>query len=338
MAKPTLDKLNEYCTSLPDCCVSFLKETGLTLALSTRISYATELSAFFEYLTVHSPAFADKNPADLRAQEIAMITPHDISRYLVLCKDQNEKERTVARKRASLSSFFTYLVKNKYVDINPVLSSPSVKIPKSDEVIFLNMEEQKKFLDTVSSANGMSKRQQTFHESYEKRDLALITLLLDTGIRVSECSSINIKDIDFNKCSASITRKGGNIQIIYFSDEVSELITSYLEERRIKNGKVLEDEPLFVTNKGDRLAVRSIQALVKKYTTAAIPGKGAALSPHKMRSSFAMEFYSSTKDILALQRKLGHKNIQTTNIYAKATDEQMAEMRGILSEKRNNTK
>ena len=131
-----------------------------------------------------------------------------------------------------------------------------------------------------------------------------------------------------------MTRKGGNHQTIYFSDDVKELINENIDETRVKNPALSMDDALFVTKKGERLGVRAVQKLVKKYTTAALPGKGNKLSPHKMRSSFAMGFYEETKDILALQRKLGHKNLAATNIYAKATDKKMQETRSVVSDRR----
>lgn len=332
------EKLIEYVNSLPDFCEPFLLETGTSMAISTRLAYANELDYFFDWLILNTPEFCEITKKDFSIEQLTEITSQHISKYISNYHDLGHAERTVARKRAALSSFFSYMVKNKQIKFNPVLAAEKVKIHQSDEVIHLDIDEQVQFLDAIESGNGLDDRKLTYHERYKLRDVALITLLLDTGIRVSELHGIDVEDIDFDKTSVIVTRKGGNLQTIYFSDETSGCLLEYLEERMQQENAKKITGPLFVTKQGARLSVRAIQVLVKKYSSASLPGKGSLMTPHKMRSSFAMEFYDSTKDILALQRKLGHKNLQTTNIYAKATEKKMAETRSILSEKRNDAK
>ena len=106
-----------------------------------------------------------------------------------------------------------------------------------------------------------------------------------------------------------------------------------VDERKDKE-QITSKTPLFVTQSGARITVRSIERLVKKYASAAVPGKGQKISPHKLRSSFAMGFYEEEKDILALQRKMGHKSIVATNYYAKATDQKMQETRNVMADRR----
>lgn len=324
---------------LPDCCQSFLMETGTEMASTTRLAYARELNWFFDHLIEYNSYFCDKNKKELTINDIKKISSQDISRYLTVCKDAGLMERTLARKRASLSRFFTFLTNNRQIDFNPVNAAVKVKIHQSDEVTYLDINEQIDFINAIESGNKLTDGQQKYHDKYKLRDSALIILLLDTGMRVSELNGINIHDFDFDNCSVIVSRKGGNLQTIYFSDDTREILQEYLASQRTKFPELTGDSPFFTTITGKRLSVRSIEVLVKKYAISAVPGKGSKISPHKMRSSFAMEFYGATKDILALQRKLGHKNITATNIYAKATDKKMQETRNILSDKRNkNTK
>ncbi|MCR5250934.1 MAG: tyrosine-type recombinase/integrase [Lachnospiraceae bacterium] len=327
-------KIMAFCDKLPEFCSPFLLETGTEMANTTRLAYAHELDWFFEYLVNYKPDFCDMNPVDISLEEFKKVNSQDISRYLTIIRDQGRAERTVARKRAALSRFFNYLTANRLLPFNPVTAAVKVKIHQSDEVLHLDMQEQVRFLDAVDSGDGLTKRQLKHHERYRVRDVALITLLLDTGMRVSELHAIDIADLDMDACSVMIVRKGGNMQTIYFSDETRDLIREYLKQREVSNNKLDKKSPLFVTNGEKRLSIRAIEVLVKKYAMSSIPGKGSKISPHKMRSSFAMEFYAEEKDILALQRKLGHKNITATNIYAKATDKKMRETRSVLSEKR----
>ena len=319
----------------PECCQSFLLETGTEMATTTRLAYARELNWFFDFLIDNSRYFCDKVKRDLTINDIKQISSQDISRYLTKFNDLGRKERTVARKRAALSRFFSYLTDNRFIEFNPVSASVKVKIHQSDEVTYLDINEQVKFIDAISSGSDLAENQQKYHDKYRLRDTALIILLLDTGMRVSELHGINNHDFDFSNCSVIITRKGGNIQTIYFSDDTRDLLEEYLAYKKTKFPDMTDEAPFFVTLKGERLSIRAIEVLVKKYAVASLPGKGQKISPHKMRSSFAMEFYGETKDILALQRKLGHKNITATNIYAKATDKKMQETRNLLSNKRN---
>lgn len=328
------EKIIKYCDILPECCHSFLLETGTEIAPSSRLAYARELSAFFDYLILSSPIFCELKKEDFTINEIKKITSQDISRYLTAFKDRGQMERTIARKRAALSSFFGYLTKHKLIDYNPVLAAVKVKIHQSDEVIHIDIDEQLKLLNSVDTGANLDSKKQKYHNRYKLRDYALLLMLLDTGMRVSELNRINIEDVDFEDCSVVIIRKGGNIQTIYFSDETKDALNAYLEERTIKLHVLAKQDPLFATLKNERLSIRAIENLVKKYTSSSLPGIGNKLSPHKMRASFAMAYYEEEKDILALQRKLGHKNLAATNIYAKATDTKMKETRSVLENMR----
>ncbi len=327
-------KIIRFCNQLPDCCTPFLLETGTEMANTTRLAYARELNWFFDYLISYNPDFAESEKRKITLDQIRGINSQDISRYLTIYRDQGKAERTLARKRAALSRFFGYMTANRQIEFNPVAAAVKVKIHQSDEVLHLDMAEQIRFLDAIDTGSGLTDRQLKQHDRYRTRDVALVTLLLDTGMRVSEIHGIDIADFDFEECSVIITRKGGNMQTIYYSDETRDILMDYLNERKARHDDIRPVTPFFTTNKGARLSIRSIEVLVKKYAISSIPGKGRKLSPHKMRSSFAMEFYAAEKDILALQRKLGHKNITATNIYAKATDQKMKETRSVLAEKR----
>ncbi len=329
------NKLEVIAKELPEVCWPFIMETGTQMAASTRYSYATELRWFFMFLLETKPQFAETHKIkDLTEEQIKSITPRDISRYLSQDKDKGKSERTVARRRAAISSFFTFLVNNRIIEYDPSKSASNVKVHKKKDVIYIDIMDQKRLLNAVESGSTLTKREQIFHEKYQKRDIALISLLLDTGIRVSELYRMDIKDVDMKGCSAYILRKGGNKEDVFFSDEVRVLLEEYLEERHMNGLYQSDNDPLFVTLKGDRLSVRAIQMLVKKYAESSLPIIGKSITPHKLRSSFAMEYYDSTKDLLALQKKLGHSSVTTTNIYAKATKDKMEQTRNILGDKR----
>ncbi len=327
-------KLDEYVDKLPPDCATFINVTGTEKKVTTRLAYAFELHYFFEWLIQNISTFRDiTSPKDFSREDVGRITSLDISTYLSTMMGKGKAERTVARKRAAISSFFTFLIDTEIQTHNPMAKAVRVKVHQSDEVLHLNMDEQIELLKSVESGENLSDAKKSYHKRYKLRDYALILLLLDTGMRVSELQQIDVGDISFRDRSVLVVRKGGNAQTLFFSDEAYEVLNELVGTYK-KRGMTANNTPLFQTAKGNRLGVRAIEKLVKKYTAAAIPGKGVLMSPHKMRSSFAMGYYRAEKDILALQRKLGHKNLSTTNIYAKATNEEMKETRSVMEEAR----
>lgn len=315
---------------LPDCTHSYLM-TGLSEnTLTTKIAYARDILYFLEFAVNYYPYFAEKSVKNITMEDLEKITAEDINVYLFTMKDQGLSEKTRARKKSAISAMFNYMINaQRKLTYNPVSGSTKIRLPEKDFVVYLNLEEQAKLLNTIRMGAGLSKGQLVYHDRYKVRDLAVIFLFLDTGLRVSELSSINVKDLSLDDYTVVVQRKGRNkIQMIYYSDESAEYITDYLNERKGRGDIFHGDDPLFVTLEGNRLSVREIQAMVKKYVAAALPEKMHSISPHKLRSSFAMEFYrASDKDILTLQKRMGHKSILTTNIYAKAADAEIKESR-----------
>lgn len=330
-------KINRLCDELPDCCTGFIMQTGTELANTTRLEYAKELGYFFDYLSNYIERFAEKEKKSYVVADLATVTSEEISQYLTIYKNQGKSERTLARKRSAISSYFSYMVKNRRLEFNPVGAASKVKIPQSDEVIHLNVNEQITFLNAVEYGTNLTKKQQKLHERYRLRDMTLMTLLLDTGMRVSELHGIDIADLDLEQCSVIVTRKGNKIQTIYYSDSTRDIIIEYLASKGIAPEEVLGHRTaLFTTNKGDRLSVRAIEDLVKKYAESNIPGKGTKISPHKLRSSYAMLYYKqSGNDILSLKRNLGHSDISTTQIYARASQTDAQDSRNIVDSARS---
>lgn len=323
-------KYIELMNALPECTRSYLM-TGLSEnTLTTKIAYARDIRYFLEFAVNCYPYFPEKSIKEITFDDLERITAEDINVYLFTMKDQGLGEKTRARKKSAISAMYNYMINaQRKMTYNPVSGSTKIRLPEKDFVIYLTREEQEKLLNTIRYGTGLTKGQLSYHEHYKVRDLAIIFLFLDTGLRVSELNSINVKDVSLDDFTVVVQRKGRNkIQMIYYSDESAEYIKDYLEERKARGDLFHGDDPLFVTLEGNRLSVREIQSMVKKYVAAALPEKTHSISPHKLRSSFAMEFYrASDKDILTLQKRMGHKSILTTNIYAKAADAEIKESR-----------
>lgn len=327
MAKSEVDVLFEIAKRLPSFAETYLISRAAERSLGTRIGYARDFEAFLLWTKKEVPVFKEKELRSIVPMDMGHITPVDIDRYLTIYKASHSESAT-ARAKVSISAFYKYLVNTLEMDYkNPCIGAGKVSIPKRDYVIFLTPSEQETLLRSVKYGTGLTKGQLNFHKKLYKRDLAIINLFLDTGLRVSELVSLNIGDVDKNECSIIVTRKRKRISMIYFSDSALSFINDYLEERADASPFYNEiDDPLFITLKGNRITTREIEKIVSKYTKAALPEKNK-ISPHKLRSSFAMGFYGATKDILTLQEKMGHDSLNTTNIYAKAASSKSKETR-----------
>lgn len=340
MAKTNVDyakKIETLTKKMPGFVTDFIYNFNHTDKIATMFEYSRDIYDFLQYMVGFLPEFCDKEIMDLTLEDLAAVEPMDITRYFTVLRgtsEKNLKETTIKRRRASLSSMFSFFVSNGLINKNPVSATKTIKIPEK-EVIYLTNEEQKVLLDTVRSGANLSKDASKYHNKYEERDAALFLLLLDTGLRVSEMLDTDIIDYDLEVCSVVVRRKGGDIQKVYYSDECCEYLESYFDSQRLKYKVSDKDIPAFTTLKGERLGVRAVEKLVKKYVEACMPDKTKLISPHKLRSSFAMSFYeASNNNILLLQKKLNHKSITTTNIYAKASDKEMEETRCLLQGRR----
>ncbi|HKL98614.1 MAG TPA: tyrosine-type recombinase/integrase, partial [Mobilitalea sp.] len=181
------------------------------------------------------------------------------------------------------------------------------------------IDEVARLLDEVENAENMTKTQQKYHEKTKLRDLALMTLLLGTGIRVSECVGLDIDDVDFEVNGIKIRRKGGYEVVVYFGTEVSDALLEYLAERKKLNPVEGHTNALFLSLQLKRLNVRSVENLVKKYASTVTKLK--KITPHKLRSTYGTSLYRETGDIYLVADVLGHKDVNTTKKHYAAIED-----------------
>jgi site-specific recombinase XerD len=197
-----------------------------------------------------------------------------------------------------------------------------VTLPKlhDKEIIRLDVDEIARLLDEVESGEGLTGRQKAFHSRYYKRDLAMLTLFLGTGIRISECVGIDMNDVDFRNNAFKVTRKGGNQAVLYFSDEVADALIEYLGERQEIEAAEGSENALFLSAQNKRISVRAVENTVKKYAEIITPLK--KITPHQLRSTYGTALYRETNDIYVVAEVLGHRDINTTKKhYAAMSDE-----------------
>jgi site-specific recombinase XerD len=201
-----------------------------------------------------------------------------------------------------------------------------VKMPKLHEknIVRLDLDEVALLLDEVESGEKLTDQQKRFHDKTRVRDLAIITLLLGTGIRVSECVGLDIDDLDFKNDAMKIRRKGGAEVVLYFGEEVEKALLDYLEEREEIQPREGSANALFLSMQNRRISVRSVENLVKKYSRLVTTVKN--ITPHKLRSTYGTNLYQETGDIYLVADVLGHKDVNTTKKHYAAQSDQRRKM------------
>lgn len=318
-------RLRKVLEELPSFCKDFFRGIEPTTSSLTRIAYAYDLRVFFEFLKATNPAFKNKAIKDIKIDVLDQLKAIDVEEYLDYLsyykKGETEyinQETGKKRKLISLRSFYNYYFRREMILTNP---AALVDIPKlhSKEIIRLDIDEVARLLDQVESGEKMTKQQLKYHEKTKKRDLALITLLLGTGIRVSECVGLDLNDVDFHNDGIKIRRKGGYESIIYFGDEVREALESYLLERETILPEAGSEEALFLSMQRKRISVKSVENLVKKYSSMVTSLKN--ITPHKLRSTYGTSLYRETGDIYLVADVLGHKDVNTTKKHYAAIED-----------------
>ena len=318
--------LRELMAELPRFCRQFFIGIESTTASRTRIAYAYDLGIFFTYLHDTNPVYAKLEIQDFPLEMLDEITPMDIEEYLMYLKyyvkdgvEHSNDESSLKRKLSSLKSFYNYFYRNQLIQQNP---ASIVKIPKLHEknIVRLDVDEVAILLDEVESGEKLTKRQQAFHEKTKVRDLAILTLMLGTGIRVSECVGLDIDDVDFKNNGIKIHRKGGQEVVVYFGDEVRDSLMDYMKEREHTIACEGHTNALFLSLQNKRLSVRSVENLVKKYAKLVTNLKN--ITPHKLRSTYGTNLYRETGDIYLVADVLGHKDVNTTKKHYAALEDE----------------
>ena len=181
------------------------------------------------------------------------------------------------------------------------------------------MDEIAILLDETESGEKLTERQKIYHNKTKKRDMAILTLLLGTGIRVSECVGLDLNDIDPKNNGIKVHRKGGSEVMVYFGDEVAEALDAYLDERLEMEPQEGSTEAVFLSMQNRRINVRSVENLVKKYSRLVTTVKN--ITPHKLRSTYGTTLYQETGDIYLVADVLGHKDVNTTKKHYAAIEE-----------------
>ncbi len=322
------EEFERLIAKLPPFCNTYFIGISQKTTQLTRINYARDLTVFFRFLKEETETFAAIEAKDFTLDMLNDVTPEMIEQFLFYLTDYNavytegqgeaavEKNveryndiQAKARKLSSVSSMYRYFVLKSKLAKNPI---DHVEKPKKRDraIIRLDPAEVANLLDAIESGEGQSAGQKKYNEKLVLRDLCMLTLFLGTGIRISECTGINIRDIDTEERAIRIMRKGQKEDIVYYGDEVEEALLNYLEYRKAQKPVEGDEDALFLSTQNRRISNRAVQNLVKKYAGIVTPLKH--ITPHKLRSTFGSSLYKETGDIYLVATVLGHTDVNTT--------------------------
>ena len=318
---------------LPPACAEFFSAIAVTTGTFTRLAYAIDLKTFFQFLQTERYQFSHKPLYAFTNEDLALVSQSDLTAYIEYLtfyyksepdsdapvKALTNHDLSIKRKLCSIRSFYDYLFKNNRIPANVTTLVPLPKIHEKP-ILRLSLDETQRMLEQAATGEGLTDRQKAWHKLTVKRDFALLSLFLGTGVRVSECVGMNIADVDLEDNAFLVTRKGGNQVVLYFPEEVAEALAEYMAEREKIEAQPGHEDALFLSMQKRRITQRAVQNLVKKYAAVAAPLK-PRISPHKLRSTFATNLYNKTGDIYLVADVLGHSSVDTTRKhYADMTD------------------
>ena len=320
-------KLREVLKTLPPFCKDYFRGMSSTTTTRTRISYAYDIRLFFQFLQENNPSLNSLPMSEIPISVLDQVKAVDIEEYmeyLTVYSDHEEKlktnsERGLKRKISALRSFYAYYYKHEMIQTNPTVL---VDVPKIHQksIIRLDTDEVAMLLDYIEHCgDSLTGQKRVYYEKTKERDLALVTLLLGTGIRVSECVGLDVEDIDFHNNGIKVTRKGGNEMVVYFGKEVEHALKNYLTVREGITPVAGHEHALFYSTQRRRIGVQAVENLVKKYARQITTTK--KITPHKLRSTYGTALYQETGDIYLVADVLGHRDVNTTKKHYAAMDD-----------------
>lgn len=267
-------------------------------SINTVNSYVSDINIFISYLNFEKVNYKNINRDIIRS-------------YLKYLDENNYKSSSINRILSSLNDYYNYLVKNKIIKYNYF---NDINRPRKEKKLpnFINYAEYMNLISTIEKEDNTYLR---------LRNLLLLEILFDTGLRVSEAVNIKIKDIDFKNHSIKVLGKGSKERIVYFGDYASNYLEEYLSLR--EGIKSSDDEYLFWNKNYQKLTRRGAEYLINNIAKKALLKQ--KITPHTLRHTFATEMLNNGCDIRSVQELLGHKSLSTTGIYTHVTNEVVRE-------------
>ena len=266
-------------------------------AANTIAAYRRDLAQLGQYLTDNGQDFSEMDYRQARY-------------FLAYLQQKGLSKSSIARKSASLKSFYRYLKQDDVIKENSValISAPkkAKRLPKITTQI-----EMESFFETFLGKD----------DPVSLRDRAIFELLYGSGLRVSELVSLNVADAVQEGRLLRVMGKGSKERLVPIGSKAREAIDAYLDRGRESLGKKHDAQALFLNHQGGRLTARGVEYLLDQYIE-----KGALhyhISPHVFRHSFATHLLDNGADLRVIQELLGHESLSTTQVYTEVSKAQI---------------
>mgnify|MGYP002543825076 FL=1 len=298
----------------------------------TRLAYLQDIRFFFNYLVNDTDLTHCSDIKDIKLEDFKEITAVDVNLFIDYCRQyQVETDKTVivyengnktlARKKSSVSVMFKQLYRDGLVDKNITDGFDPIRVPKAGEreIKALQDDEVMLMLDAVTTGNGLTKKEHEFWQKTKRRDKAILILFVTYGLRLSELQQLNISSFNFNRGEFKIYRKRGKESVMPMNKSVYEVVTEYIELERASEDTLTEEykDALFLSLQGRRMTERQIRELVKKYTSIGMKtSREGGYSPHKLRATAATSLIGRGNSIYDVAALLDHEQVTTTQLYA----------------------
>ncbi len=299
----------------------------------TRLAYLHDVKFFFQYLISETDLTRAETPSRISLEDLQEIQAADVNMFMDYCRRYKvETENTVymyentnktlARKKSSVSVLFKYLYRDGLVEKNITDGFDPIRVPKpgEKEIKALQDDEVMIMLDAVTSGAGLTEHEKCYWQKTKLRDKAILIMFLTYGLRLSELQQLNVSSFNFGRGEFKIYRKRGKESIMPLNNSVTAVIHDYIDNERLPDDRLEEQhkDALFLSLQGKRMTDRQIRELVKKYTSIALKtSHSAGYSPHKLRATAATSLIGRGNSIFDVAALLDHEQVTTTQLYAR---------------------
>lgn len=299
----------------------------------TRLAYLHDVKFFFQYLISETDLTRAETPSRISLEDLQEIQAADVNMFMDYCRRYKvETENTVymyentnktlARKKSSVSVLFKYLYRDGLVEKNITDGFDPIRVPKpgEKEIKALQDDEVMIMLDAVTSGAGLTEHEKCYWQKTKLRDKAILIMFLTYGLRLSELQQLNVSSFNFGRGEFKIYRKRGKESIMPLNNSVTAVIHDYIDNERLPDDRLEEQhkDALFLSLQGKRITDRQIRELVKKYTSIALKtSHSAGYSPHKLRATAATSLIGRGNSIFDVAALLDHEQVTTTQLYAR---------------------
>lgn len=296
------NQLQTILNEIPYFAKNYILSEITRLELKTLISYGYEIEHFLNFLNQHSSKkdtvsnTSTSNTATLKTMELttmAGFTGKDAEAYIQYLYDTSGNAM-IKRSISILNNWFKYMISKGLVPSNPFSTLKKPKFKIEDNVNHLSPEEIQEIFHSVISGSGKSSHQEAYLKKTQLRDYTILLLILNTGIRVSECQGLDINDIDTKNNKISIVRRGGKSATVYINQKVSDILRDYIQYRKNMLTKFPDEKALFLSIRRTRMTIRAIEKLVAKLAESSLQSK--KVTPTILRNTYGVELYKKTND------------------------------------------